>query len=638
MTETNLEPVFHVRVGDEIGRDGLIEQLMRLRYEESETAHSPGEFSRRGGIVDVYPVSYRAPIRVLFSYDRIDSIRDFSVQDGKSLTAFEELFLLPATDTFLKQKSRLRERFESFEPLTELRDIRPGDYVVHLKYGIGTFLGSKIMKLSGVPKRHLAIEYADREILYIPADTQEPLERYIGAGSKKPKLTKLHSTQWARVKEKTRVAVEGIARGMLKLQALRTASDGFLFKPDDDWQRQFEDEFPFEETVDQEKAIQDVKRDMESKKPMDRLLCGDVGYGKTEIAFRAAFKAVMNGRQVAFLVPTTILAEQHYVVLTRRLKNFPVRVDLLSRYKSKAAQQKAVKALARGEVDIIIGTHRLLSKDVHIPKLGLVVIDEEQRFGVRHKERLKELRALVDVLTLTATPIPRTLYLSMLGVRDMSVINTPPKARLPIRTEILEFDDDRVRQAIQSELGRKGQVYFVHNRVESIERIYDHLRRLMPQVKFGVAHGQMKTDALERVMSDFIDGKIECLISTNIIESGLDIPNANTILINRSDAFGLADLYQLRGRVGRYPTARQAYAYFLIPRNWVMTRDAEKRLAAIERFSELGAGFKVAMEDLEIRGAGNILGEEQSGFIYQVGFDLYCRMLRRAIEEEKKER
>jgi transcription-repair coupling factor (superfamily II helicase) len=529
----------------------------------------------------------------------------------------------------------LRAAYEDFEPVSDLEDIRSGDYVVHLEYGIGKFIGTKTLKLQGASKKHLAIEYADQEILYLPFDHHQLLERYLGMEGKKPKLTKLNSKEWVRIKERVRLATRGVAREMVKLQAKRSVRPGFAFPKDSEWQINFEKSFPFTETPDQRRATDEVKRDMENAQSMDRLVCGDVGFGKTEIAIRAAFKAVLAGKQVGFLVPTTLLAEQHYLTMKRRIKDAPIEIELLSRYRSAKEQKTAIQALRDGKVDVIIGTHRLLSRDVQFKELGLVIIDEEQRFGVRHKEQLKFLRETVDVLTLTATPIPRTLYMSLMGVRDMSILETPPKQRLPIITQVLEFNDERVRQAIQNEIDRKGQVYFVHNRVESIEKIYVSLKKLMPHVSFAVAHGQMPASTLEKVMAEFIDGKIQCLISSNIIESGLDIPNVNTILVNRADTFGLSDLYQLRGRVGRFPTARQAYAYFLVPANWVLTQDAEKRLRAIERFSELGSGLKIALEDLEIRGAGNLLGHQQSGFIYQVGFDLYCRMLREMVEEEK---
>lgn len=629
-----LEPL-RLSVGDSVPHEELTRKLEAIHYYPVKLVESPGQYAVRGATVDLYPISYRAPIRLHFHLDQIESIRDYSLHEGKSLTTFEELFLMPVTETFLKKEARLRDEFDAFEPITGLSDIRPGDYVVHLEYGIGEFLGTKQLKMQGVTKRHLAIKYADEEILYLPFDQVQLLERYLGLEGKRPRLTRLNSKEWVKIKEKTRVAIQGVAREMVSIQAKREALPGFQFPTYPDLEGEFEKEFPFEETPDQRKATEEVKKDMESPKPMDRLLCGDVGFGKTEVAIRAAFKAVLSGRQVAFLVPTTLLAEQHYLTLKQRLRNSAVWIDLLSRYRTVSEQKEVVRQLKAGAIDIIIGTHRLVSKDVSFKDLGLAIIDEEQRFGVRHKEQLKRLRTMVDVLTLTATPIPRTLYMSLMGVRDMSILETPPKHKLPILTEVLEFSDERIKQAIQAEFDRKGQIYFVHNRVESIEKIFTHLKALMPSVRFAVAHGQMPASSLEQVMARFLDHKIDCLISTNIIESGLDIPNVNTILVNRADTFGLSDLYQLRGRVGRFPTVRQAYAYFLVPPNWVLTQDAEKRLAAIERFSELGSGFKIALEDLEIRGAGNILGHEQSGFIYQVGFDLYCRMLREAVAEEK---
>lgn len=627
------EPV-RLKVGETIEREKLESLLFSLHYQKRDFVSQSGEFAVRGGSVDIYPVTYRAPVRLEFQLDSIVSIRDFSPADGKTLTRFEEVFLIPVSEQFRKKIQRFRERFESFEPLTELRDIQPGDFVVHLKYGIGRFLGTKVLEIRGEKFKHLAIEYADKEILYL--DMSEPLERYIGGEGHAPKLTKLNTKEWERIKERTRKAVHSIARDLLELQAKRSVGKGFAFPKDQPWQEEFEKEFPFEETPDQEKAVKEVKEDMESRRPMDRLLCGDVGYGKTEVAFRAAFKAVMGGKQVAMLVPTTVLAEQHYLLLKDRVRNFPVTVEVLSRFRPRKEQSGIVASLKQGAADILIGTHRLLSEDIQFRNLGLVIIDEEQRFGVRHKEKLKKLRELVDVLTLTATPIPRTLYLALMGGRDMSVISTPPKTRLPIETYVIEYDDQKIRQALDCEFTRKGQAYFVHNRVQSIEKVWRHLKELMPHARFGMAHGQMPTESLESVMRDFLEREIDCLITTNIIESGIDIPNVNTIVINRADRFGLADLYQLRGRVGRFHEKRQAYAYLVVPKNWVLTIEAEKRLAAIERFTELGSGFKVALEDLEIRGAGNLLGHEQSGFIHAVGFDLYCRMLRQSIGEQKK--
>lgn len=622
-----------LKVGGIIPRRSLEPFLFELHYEKRDFVSSPGEFSLRGATLDIYPVTYRAPVRLEFEADRLTSIRDFSPVDGQVYTTFDEVFILPVSDLFRKKASRLREKFQAFESLSDASDLKPGDCVVHLEYGIGRFLGTKIIQIKGQKKRHLAVEYADREILYF--DPLEPLERYIGGEGYSPKLTKIHTKEWQNIKERTHKAVVSVAKDLLEVQARRSVEEGFAFPKDQEWQKQFEDDFPFEETPDQDKSIREVKADMETPRPMDRLLCGDVGYGKTEVAMRAAFKAVTGGRQVAILVPTTVLAEQHYLVLKRRLHKFPMTVEVLSRFRLRKEQAGIIRAAREGTVDILIGTHRLLSQDVQFKDLGLVIIDEEQRFGVRHKEKLKKYRAVVDVLTLTATPIPRTLYLSLMGARDMSVINTPPKNRMAVETYVLEFSEQCVVLGMRRELARKGQCYFVHNRVASIEKIHVQLTQLMPEMRFGVAHGQMDPEELEHVMKDFMEHKLDCLISTNIIESGLDIPNVNTIFVNRADTFGLADLYQLRGRVGRFKEKRQAYAYFLVPKNWVLTRDAEKRLAAIERFTELGSGFKIAMEDLEIRGAGNILGHEQSGFIHAVGFDLYCRMLRQAVQQEK---
>ncbi len=628
-----MEGLERLYVGQTIERGSLETLLQKLRYRRRDFVSAPGEYADRGATFDIYPLTYRAPIRLGFELDTIVSIRDFSPHEGKSLTGFEEVFLAPLSEPFEARVSLVRKRFEEFEPLTEVTDLEAGDTVVHLQYGIARYLGTKKIEIQGEARRCMALEFADREILYL--EITEPLERYIGIEGKKPKLTRLHTKEWERAKTKARLAVENVARDLLSLAARRELGCGFAFPKDSPWQGEFEEEFPFEETADQLKATEEVKRDMESPRPMDRLLCGDVGFGKTEVAMRAAFKAVTAGKQVAFLVPTTVLAEQHWLVFKERAKNFPLAIEVLSRFRSRKDQIQVLKGLEEGKVDVVIGTHRLLSGDVQFKDLGLVVIDEEQRFGVAHKEKLKKLREVVDLLTLTATPIPRTLYLSLMGARDMSMIHTPPRTRLPIETQVIEYDDRKIADAIQRELARGGQIYFVHNRIASIERVHEHLKTILPDVRFGIAHGQMPSRALEKIMKDFFEKRIDCLIATNIIESGLDIPNVNTIIVNRADRFGLADLYQLRGRVGRFIGKRQAYGYFIVPRNWVMTLDAEKRLEAIERFTELGAGFKIALKDLEIRGAGNILGHEQSGFIYAVGFDLYCRMLRRAIEEMK---
>ncbi len=623
-----------LRINAEIGIGQLEELLVGLQYQKRDYVALPGEFAMRGGVVDIYPVTYRLPVRVQFQGDIPVQIRDFSLATGESTATFEEVFLIQVSEMFRKKLRRMEERLETFEPVAGTQDLERGDLVVHLKYGIGRFLGTKVIQMQGVKTRCMAIEYAEREILYL--SVEEPVERYIGGSGTGPKLTKLNTQEWERIKHRTRTALHKVAKDLLEIQAKRSLSQGLAFPKDTPWQKEFEKEFPFEETPGQKRAIEEVKRDMESTGPMDRLLCGDVGYGKTEVAMRTAFKAVMGGKQVAFLVPTTILAEQHYVLLKERAKNFPVTVELLSRFQSLKEQKSIVKSLQEGATDVVIGTHRLLSKDIRFKDLGLVIIDEEQRFGVRHKEKLKQMRTQVDVLTLTATPIPRTLHMALLGVRDMSVIDTPPKSRMPVETFVMEYHENIIKQAIERELARKGQVYFVHNRVQSIERVHERMREILPGVRFGVMHGQMPVEELETVMKEFLRAKIDCLISTCIVESGIDIPNVNTLLVDRADCFGLADLYQLRGRVGRFKEKRQAYAYFLIPKNWVMTQDAQKRLLAIEKFTQLGSGFKIAMEDLEIRGAGNLLGHEQSGFIQAVGFDLYCRMLKKAVEEQKK--
>ena len=623
-----------IKIGQGLERDRLQELLTEMHYQKKEFVSRPGEYARRGAVFDIYPVTYRSPMRLEFEGDSLVSIRDFSPLDGKSLAHFDEIFLIPISEAFARRIERAARDFEDFEPLAAVKDLRPGDFVVHLKYGIGRFLGTKFLQLKGERRKHIAIEYADNEILYL--EVSELIERYVGGQARPPKLTKLHGKEWERIKERTRRAVSSVAREMLEMQAKRSLGKGLAFPPDHPWQKEFEAEFPFEETPDQKKATEEVKRDMEDERPMDRLLAGDVGYGKTEVAIRAAFKAVTSGLQAAILVPTTVLAEQHFYVFKNRLKSFPVAVEVLSRFRGKSEQKGIALSLKQGTTDIVIGTHRLLSRDIEFKNLGLLIIDEEQRFGVKHKEKLKRLREEVDILTLTATPIPRTLYMSLVGIRDMSVINTPPKMRLPIETYVVEYDDQKVKEAIERELARGGQIYFVHNRVHSIEKIHAHLKEMLPHVRFSVAHGQMSSAELEAVMEAFMDQRVDCLITTNIIESGIDIPNVNTVLVNRADLFGLSDLYQLRGRVGRYHEKRQAYAYFLVPRNWMLTQEAEKRLAAIERFTDLGSGFKIALEDLEIRGAGNLLGHEQSGFIHAVGFDLYCRMLHQAVEELKR--
>ena len=470
----------------------------------------------------------------------------------------------------------------------------------------------------------------------MPVTEAHLVSKYVGAGKAHPPLNTLGGTRWRKAKEQAERAVRDVAAELLQIQAVRESQSGHAFKPDLPWQREFESAFIFEETPDQWRAIQETKSDMERPKPMDRLICGDVGFGKTEVAIRAAFKAVMDGKQVAVLVPTTVLAQQHFNTFRERMADYPIRIELLSRFRTRRQQQRVVKDLAAGGVDIVIGTHRLLQDDIAFKDLGLVVIDEEQRFGVLHKEKFKRLRTLVDVLTLSATPIPRTLYLALTGARDMSTIQTPPHDRLPVETIVTQFDERVIRDAIQRELNRGGQVFFLHNRVMTIQTMADRLKRLLPHARIVVGHGQMDSDELEEVMTKFVNGEADVLLSTTIIESGLDIPNANTIIIDHADRFGLSDLYQLRGRVGRYK--HQAYAYLLLPRHVSLLTDVRKRISAIRQYSTLGSGFKIAMRDLEIRGAGNLLGSEQSGHITAVGFELYCQLLKQSVSAFKGEK
>jgi len=534
----------------------------------------------------------------------------------------------------------------------DFTELEEGDLVVHLQHGIGKYLGlQNLPTTSGTQHatrttEHaaecLVLEYAPSDSaqaapkLYVPVTEAHLVSKYVGAGKIRPPLNTLGGTRWQKAKEHAERAVRDVAADLLSIQAARESQVGHSFKPDTPWQREFEGSFIFEETPDQLRAINEAKADMERPKPMDRLICGDVGFGKTEVAIRAAFKAVMDGRQVAVLVPTTVLAQQHYNTFRERMADYPVRIELLSRFRTRRQQQKAISDLAAGAVDIVIGTHRLIQKDVVFKDLGLVVIDEEQRFGVMHKEKFKMLRKLVDVLTLSATPIPRTLYLALTGARDMSSIQTPPHDRLPVQTNVIEYDERVIRDAILRELHRGGQVFFLHNRVMTIHAMQQKLQALVPQARIVVGHGQMDPDELEEVMTRFVNGEADILLSTTIIESGLDIPNANTIIIDRADRFGLSDLYQLRGRVGRYK--HQAYAYLLLPRHARLLTDVRKRISAIKQYSTLGSGFKIAMRDLEIRGAGNLLGSEQSGHITAVGFELYCQLLKQSVAAQKGEK
>ena len=534
-----------------------------------------------------------------------------------------------------KTAGRATARDATGERLTDWTDLRPGELVVHIDHGIGKYLGLYEIVFDGQLQEALAVEYAENARLYVPTSQTHLLSRYIGVGRTKPQLHAIGGKRWMKEKIAAERAASDLAAQMLETQARRAALDGHAFAKDNPWQFDFEQAFPHAETDDQLRAIADVKRDMESTRPMDRLICGDVGYGKTEVAMRAAFKAVMDGKQVAVLVPTTVLAQQHYETFLERMGRFPVAVEMVSRFRSKAEQSAALAQVAKKKVDVLIGTHRLLQRDVKFADLGLVVIDEEQRFGVAAKEHLKRMREMVDVLTLSATPIPRTLYLSLTGARDMSVIQTPPRERLAIETYIAQDSDELIREAVLREVNRGGQVFFLHNRIQTIQWMRERLERLLPGIRVGVGHGRMTEKALAGVMHRFVRGDYDVLLCTTIIESGVDIPNVNTILIDRADRFGMADLYQLRGRVGR--SKNQAYAYLLLPRHGALFNTARRRISAIKRHTSLGAGFKLALRDLEIRGAGNVLGAAQSGHIAAVGFDLYCQLLNRTVARLKGE-
>ena len=527
-----------------------------------------------------------------------------------------------------RKKKRKKYNYEG-KKISSFSELSVGDYVVHESHGLGIYKGIEKIEQDHVIKDYIKVEYGDGGNLYLPATRLEGIQKYAGADAKVPKLNKLGGTEWTKTKTKVRTAVREIAKELVELYAARQDAEGFQYGPDTVWQKEFEEMFPYDETDDQLTAIDDTKRDMESKKIMDRLICGDVGYGKTEIALRAAFKAVQEEKQVVYLVPTTILAQQIYNTFVQRMKDFPVRVDMMSRFRTPGEMKKTVEGLKKGYVDIIVGTHRVLSKDVQFKNLGLLIVDEEQRFGVTHKEKIKQMKQNVDVLTLTATPIPRTLHMSLIGIRDMSVLEEPPVDRVPIQTYVMEYNDEMIREAIHRELGRGGQVYYVYNRVNNIDEVANHVASLVPDANVAFAHGQMNEHQLEKIMLDFINGDIDVLVSTTIIETGLDIPNANTMIIQDADRLGLSQLHQIRGRIGR--SNRTSYAFLMYKRDKMLKEDAEKRLQAIREFTELGSGIKIAMRDLEIRGAGNILGAEQHGHMEAVGYDLYCKMLNEAV-------
>ena len=572
--------------------------------------------------------------------DRILQSGEIMVSYGNLRRGFEypliKFVVISESDIFgtEKKKKRKKSTYEG-NKIQSFTELTPGDYVVHENHGLGIYKGIEKIEVDKITKDYIKIEYGGGGVLYILATGLDVIQKYSGSEGRKPKLNKLNSIEWKNTKAKVRGAVKEIAADLVKLYASRQEKVGFQFGPDTVWQKEFEEAFPYEETEDQLTAIEATKRDMESKRIMDRLICGDVGYGKTEIAIRAAFKAVSDGKQVVVLVPTTILAQQHYNTLVQRMMDFPVSVDVLSRFRTAAEQKKTLERLKKGSLDIVVGTHRVLSADVKFKNLGLLIVDEEQRFGVTHKEKIKQFKKDVDVLTLTATPIPRTLHMSLVGIRDMSVLDEPPVDRLPIQTYVLEHNDEIIREAISRELARGGQVYYVYNRVNGIDEVANSVARLVPEANVAFAHGQMNEHTLEKIMFEFISGEIDVLVSTTIIETGLDISNVNTMIIDDADRLGLSQLYQLRGRVGR--SNRTAYAFLMYRRDKMLKEIAEKRLHAIKEFTELGSGFKIAMRDLEIRGAGNLLGAEQSGHMEAVGYDLYCKMLNEAVKSMKGE-
>ena len=572
-------------------------------------------------------------------YDREICPGEIMVVYGHAKKGFEypliKFAVMTESDIFgQEQKKKKKKKNYSGNRIQDFAELSIGDFVVHEKHGLGIYRGIEKVEVDRIVKDYIKIEYRGGSNLYIPATQLDCLQKYSGAdAAKTPKLNKLGTQEWNKTKSKVRGAVKNIAKELVELYAVRQEKEGYVCGPDTVWQREFEEMFPYEETEDQLSAIEDAKRDMESTKIMDRLICGDVGYGKTEVALRAAFKEVQESRQVAYLAPTTILAQQIYNTFVQRMKEFPVRVELLCRFRTPAQQKKAIEDLKKGQVDVIIGTHRILSKDVQFKNLGLLIVDEEQRFGVTHKEKIKQLKKDVDVLTLTATPIPRTLHMSLIGIRDMSVLEEPPMDRMPIQTYVMEYDEETVREAINRELRRGGQVYYVYNRVTDIADVALRIAKLVPDARVDFAHGQMSERELENVMYSFVNGDIDVLVSTTIIETGLDISNVNTMIIHDSDRYGLSQLYQLRGRIGR--SNRTAYAFLMYRKNVMLKETAEKRLAAIREYTDLGSGFKIAMRDLELRGAGNLLGAQQHGHMNAVGYDLYCKMLNEAVKEAK---
>ena len=619
-------------VGQALSFNTLLSDLASFGYTRSKSAIEEGRFALRGSILDIFPANFDSPIRLDIDDDRVRTIYSFNIASGKNIWEHKAVIILPARQRSVSEPVF----FKSEMPLNNFVDIEKGDYVVHNIHGIGKYLGVKEFNLVADEIEHFVIEYQGGDKLYVPKRDLHLVQKYVGFTKKPPRLFKLGSREWEKVRRMIEKRIQRMAAELLHVQALRETLKGHPFSKDSNWQGDFEKTFPFTETPDQLKASLEVKADMERSRPMDRLLCGDVGYGKTEVAMRAAFKAVMDGKQVAILVPTTVLAEQHYYNFSKRMSLFPVKLGMVSRFRSRSEQNEIIREAAEGKVDILIGTHRLLSKDVAFKDLGLIIIDEEQRFGVKAKERLKHMKMLADVLTLTATPIPRTLYMALAGSRDMSIIATPPQNRIPVSTHLIDLNEDIIADAIRKELARGGQVFFLHNHIEDITPIAAIITRLVPTARLAIGHGQMPGKELESVMLKFLKGQIDVLVCTTIIESGIDIPNANTLIVNRAERFGLSDLHQLRGRVGRMDV--KAFAYFIVPEKLLLSAVAKRRLKALEKFTDLGAGFNIAYEDLQIRGAGNLLGAQQHGYISSIGFDLYCRLLKESVDNIKKER
>ncbi len=615
-------------VNETIDLEETVTLLDKYGYSRCRKVSIEGDYSLTGETLIIYPVTFEYPARIDISGSKVRSIKSIDLMSFRTITDHNVIIILPVS-TLRRTSVKKHNIVMGEQPIDSFVDIEPGDFVVHIDYGIGKYLGMQRMRYENRMKEFFVLEYKGGDRLYVEGRDLHKLQRYISFHRRPPGLNSLKGKGWENTKKRASRGAARVAKDLLMLQAKRDSTAAYAFSRDTDWQEEVEESFPYKETPDQLRVTEDVKRDMEKDRVMDRLLCGDVGYGKTEVALRAAFKAVMDNRQVAFLVPTTILAEQHINTFTKRLSDYPVNIQMLNRFCTSAEQKRILEDIKEGRTDIVIGTHRLLSDDIRFKDLGLLIIDEEQRFGVRQKDKIKRMRVNVDILTLTATPIPRTLYMALMGGRDISVIETPPLDRLPIHTEIIEYDKRMIREAIKKETARGGQVYYVHNRVETIDRVAGEVSALVPEARLMIGHGQMSSRTLEKTMSRFIKGEVDVLVCTTIIESGIDIPNANTMIINEADKFGLADLYQLRGRIGRFD--RRAFAYLVVRDMEILTHEVQERLSAIKKYQELGSGFKIAMRDLEMRGAGNILGVEQSGFIDQVGFDLYCRLLREEI-------